>query len=129
MAAGDPVTAARIGRLGEIAESAIALLCEPRRSRLESVVRLVEEAHERLKALDLSTDLLETVMNRGMRLGALSGKLSGAGGGGAFFLIVPDRDAGHRCATQLASWAMKQSLPVRIHGLFALNDGVAVNLS
>jgi len=60
---------------------------------------LATEAQSHLKALSLSTPSLETLLNFGKSKGSLGGKLSGAGGGGAYYLFA--NSAGH--ATHLAS--------------------------
>ncbi|WKC88330.1 mevalonate kinase [Borreliella japonica] len=44
-------------------------------------------AHRCLKRLGLSNDTLNWLINRGLELGALSGKLSGSGKGGAFIFL------------------------------------------
>lgn len=49
--------------------------------------RMADAAHEELRALGLSSEELEAALNAGRRQGALGGKLSGAGGGGAFYLV------------------------------------------
>lgn len=54
--------------------------------------RLADQAQDHLRALRLSTPELEHVLKLGRRLGATGGKLSGAGGGGAFYLVFADRE-------------------------------------
>ncbi len=52
--------------------------------------RYADRAHEMLAGWGLSTVLLDRVLECGRVNGATGGKLSGAGGGGAFFLLFPD---------------------------------------
>jgi mevalonate kinase len=49
--------------------------------------RLAHDAQEVLHDLGLSTALLDALLKIGMGAGACGGKLSGAGGGGAFVLF------------------------------------------
>jgi mevalonate kinase len=49
-----------------------------------------DQAHRLLTELGVSTPQLDAVLQRGIEAGALGGKLSGAGGGGAFFLVCSD---------------------------------------
>lgn len=73
-------------RLGEIAESAAALLESGAQER--TIGEMATEAHLLLKTLDLSTPAMDTLLKAGVDMGALGGKLSGAGGGGAFYLLA-----------------------------------------
>lgn len=50
------------------------------------------EAHALLQTLGLSTPMLDACLEAGLDAGAFGGKLSGAGGGGAFALICGDSD-------------------------------------
>ncbi len=52
-----------------------------------------DRAHEMLAGWGLSTVLLDRVLECGRVNGATGGKLSGAGGGGAFFLLFPNLPA------------------------------------
>lgn len=81
------VAAARslsVSELGAYADRAMALLTE----------------------LDLATETLQTALDAGRAAGALGGKLSGAGGGGAFYLVCRGADEAARvCA------AVRKHLP------------------
>lgn len=58
-----------------------------------------DRAMELLTAFDLTTETLQTALDAGRGAGALGGKLSGAGGGGAFYLVCSDAaQAGRVCA-------------------------------
>jgi mevalonate kinase len=64
-------------------------------SAATQLARKAVEAQELLSLLELSTPELDRLLREGRNRGALGGKLSGAGGGGAFFLICGDpRTAG-----------------------------------
>jgi mevalonate kinase len=82
-----------LDRLGSIAEEAIELLGHTDSARVvQRLGGLAEEAHGRLSELDLSNRDLESVLSAGRQAGAVGGKLSGAGGGGAFYLLVADEE-------------------------------------
>ena len=69
--------AVSVSELGAYADRAMALLTE----------------------LDLATETLQTALDAGRAAGALGGKLSGAGGGGAFYLVCRGADeAAQVCA-------------------------------
>lgn len=63
---------------------------------------LADRAQRLLAALGLSTPAIDALLDRGRSLGALGGKLSGAGGGGAFYLVAPTAEAARRIASGLA---------------------------
>lgn len=52
------------------------------------IAHSVNDAHIVLKSMGLSTPLIENAIEEGMKLGALGGKVSGAGAGGATILIT-----------------------------------------
>jgi mevalonate kinase len=121
----DPATVAGIGELGAISRRAIELFDAPEGSQpaIAEICELAERAQTTLCALGLGSDLLDSVLETGRRLGARAGKLSGAGGGGAFYLIVEELDAAYRCSTGIGRWARERNVPVRIHGVFSLEGG------
>jgi mevalonate kinase len=51
-----------------------------------------------LRELGLAIPAQDALLSAGRAAGALGGKLSGAGGGGAFFMVAPD----HRTAVGIA---------------------------
>jgi mevalonate kinase len=124
---GEPEALAAIDALGKDAEEAISILSGG--GTAASLASLADSAHATLRTLGLSTPLLEESLREGRDAGALGGKLSGAGGGGAFYLIAPDRPTAHRCALRLAATASRNRTPRRVHGIFALVDGKAIDLS
>jgi galactokinase/mevalonate kinase-like predicted kinase len=54
---------------------------------------------------------MDGLLGEGLSCGALGGKLSGAGGGGAFFLICPRADSAVRIAARLRAAARRAGLP------------------
>jgi mevalonate kinase len=84
---GDRATRRRLSRLGGLALAAAAVLEAGEAQGLEELGRLATQAQELLAALGLSTPELELLLGEGLAAGALGGKLSGAGGGGAFYLL------------------------------------------
>lgn len=76
-------------RLGELALEAIRLL-EDGRASGDAFGKLADRAQETLASLGLSTGLMDRLLEEGRKLGACGGKLSGAGGGGAFWFSLPE---------------------------------------
>lgn len=91
MVASHPEKERHLHALGQIAES----------SQDGNLAELANLAQNHLRALDLSTPELDLVLERGKELGALGGKLSGAGGGGAYFLVAPSFEDATRIAEEL----------------------------
>jgi mevalonate kinase len=98
LAARDPAAEFSIARLGEIAHEALDVLGQ---SGVEgnspqdfaaSIGRLADAADQELHALGLSNDILRRVLAHGRAAGAMGGKVSGAGGGGAFYLVARNMD-------------------------------------
>jgi len=87
---GDGEAVERLERLGAAARRAIDLLSGTHGDSLLEIGGLARQAQDYLRSLELSTPLLDELLAEGERAGALGGKLSGAGGGGAFFLVSPD---------------------------------------
>ncbi|MFW5843998.1 MAG: mevalonate kinase [Spirochaetota bacterium] len=85
--AGDSEVQRRLESLGRTAERGIEVIRDPEADHAGEIGRLATEAHAGLKSLGLSTDPLEIALDTGMDAGATGGKLSGAGGGGAFYLM------------------------------------------
>ncbi|QFI14785.1 mevalonate kinase [Borrelia sp. CA_690] len=54
-----------------------------------------------LKRLGVSSDTLDWLINRGIKLGALSGKLSGSGKGGAFIFLFESLQKAHKVQEEL----------------------------
>jgi len=87
---GDPVVVRGLEDLGALARRAADALGT---GQTDEVSALVQGARAALQTLDLETPALTRVLDAGLAAGALAGKLSGAGGGGAFYLVFPDEEA------------------------------------
>ena len=57
----------------------------------EIAAGLANKAHSILSSLELSTSAMDLVLKLAQEKGALGGKISGGGMGGAFFICAPDR--------------------------------------
>ncbi len=81
----DPQVQTRLCKLGSLAQDFLSSLniYEPQKFGL-----LATEAQMLLTQLNLSTPELDHIFKRSTQWGALGGKLSGAGGGGAFYLVA-----------------------------------------
>jgi len=124
--AGDGAVRAHFDELGRITSEAIEAVeegshhlrnspeagMEPYVSKLGL---LANSAHATLRSLALSTDQLEQFLRAGIDLGARGGKLSGAGGGGAFFLLYPSRETAIAAADHLSELARRLHLPNEAH--------------
>lgn len=124
MAAGDAVTGEGIRALGSLTEEAITLLRHGRDGVAGELGLLADRAQEQLASLGLSSPGLETILDRGRRAGAAGGKLSGAGGGGAFFLVAESRERALSVAAALQENAPSGTLPVAV----VTYDGASVGL-
>jgi mevalonate kinase len=113
LASGDRRANAALRELGEFARRAADLLAGPgeRGARLEGLGELANAAQRLLAGQELSTPELDGLLREGLSCGALGAKLSGAGGGGAFFLICPRADSAERIAERLRAAARGQGLP------------------
>ncbi len=87
---GNRATRDALEALGALSRRAIEMLAG-RSADAGAFGELAEEAHRQLRSLGLSTIELEECLAAGRRAGALGGKLSGAGGGGAWFLVFDER--------------------------------------
>jgi mevalonate kinase len=83
---GDKKVQRAIEELGRIALDAIGLF-DAGKADYPRFGTLANEAQRLLKECDLSTDTIDKVLISGKEAGALGGKLSGAGGGGSFYLV------------------------------------------
>jgi mevalonate kinase len=92
--------------LGETSSEAAALL---KAGRPGGIAPLVNRARQGLQTLGLETPVLTRVLETGLACsGATAGKLSGAGGGGAFFLVF-DSEAMARQAIPVIDKAVESS--------------------
>jgi mevalonate kinase len=112
MRAGDAVVMNAMEALGGVAQKAWDALKaaeEPARTAVMVGV-LANQAMESLRALGLSTPALDELIRRGREAGATGGKLSGAGGGGAFYLIATDAAAAQTIVDAIASTAARHGI-------------------
>jgi mevalonate kinase len=87
---GDRVTREAIAALGGLAETALAALRDGTGDKAPEIGATADRAMAHLRLLGLSTPALDKLLDAGRLCGALGGKLSGAGAGGAFFLVARD---------------------------------------
>ncbi len=87
----EPATTAILTALGELAEEAIVHLSGTGGSP-KILGKLAATAQARLTELEVSSTVIERILRAGNMAGAVGGKLSGAGDGGAFYLVCPDVD-------------------------------------
>ncbi len=90
MQSDDNDTRTAVTELGRIAREAI--MVSRTKSPAQQLGALCDDAQVQLRTLRLSTDLLERRIKRARDFGARGGKLSGAGGGGAWFAVFDSAD-------------------------------------
>jgi mevalonate kinase len=110
---GEGGAAASLRELGRIAGQAVDLLdgSGSRNERLAGLGELADAAQALLAGQGLSTEELDGLLREGKACGALGGKLSGAGGGGAFFLLCREGQSAARIAARLRAAARRAGLP------------------
>lgn len=121
MQSGDGATAARLAELGELAAGAIELL--PRvtdANGVELLGAMADRAHRALAQLGLETPRLRRCLQIARDCGSAGGKLSGAGGGGAFYAVFHDKHSAVRAARELIARREVDGATVRI---LAITDG------
>jgi mevalonate kinase len=105
LGAGARETAGLVEELGAIASRAIELM-EARgpddEAALGELGALLGAAHVALGRLGLGDPAIDLLIRAGMELGAVGGKQSGSGSGGAFFLLFRSREAASSAALALA---------------------------
>jgi mevalonate kinase len=87
---GDASARTSIDDLGAIASRSAEVLLRDAPGAQEELGLLADRAMDQLGALGLSTPEMDLVLRSARSAGALGAKLSGAGGGGAFFAIARD---------------------------------------
>lgn len=78
---------------------------------------ITREAQGILSGLGLSLPELDLFLAEAVEEGALGGKLSGAGGGGAFFLIAENHEAALRLAGWTEQWFCRHSINLMLDPL------------
>ncbi|TVR30017.1 MAG: hypothetical protein EA404_13285 [Spirochaetaceae bacterium] len=115
MQAGDSRTAAVLAQLGQLASSAIDLL--PHTSDAAGISRLgtmADQAHAALARLGLETPQLQRCLQITRECGSAGGKLSGAGGGGAFFALFHNRSRAVDAARELIARQAVDAATIRV---------------
>lgn len=109
--AGETIVRRGIDRLGALSAEAIEVLSPEEGSPNPSELgRMADSAHHLLDELGLSTEEINMLLEVGRKRGACGGKLSGAGGGGAFFLLFPDAENADRALPELRAAAKREGL-------------------
>lgn len=102
-----------VHELGEIADRAIALLEERGVHYSDSMAglgALLEAARRALGRLGLGDPGIDRLIRAGIESGAVGGKPSGAGSGGAFFLAYPTDSSARASALALAEFARRDGV-------------------
>ncbi len=99
-----------LNRLGELSEAAVNILRSNDCNEIVELGALARYAHDLLRKLDLSSPDLDFLLEEGYKGGALGGKLSGAGGGGAFYLFMPDRETALSAKERIFQAAVKMKI-------------------
>jgi mevalonate kinase len=103
VAVGDAEACACIDTLGGLAAAAASALQSATGDLPGRIGHLADDAMTALCRLGLSTSDLDKVLDAGRAAGARGGKLSGAGAGGAFYLVAPEKDSAGRIAERVQS--------------------------
>lgn len=109
-----------LGALGGFTESAVDVLKLGNETAAASLGKLADQAHFILDSLELSTPEINTFLEEGKAAGALGGKISGAGGGGACFLVFPSRSSAKDTELYLKDYIHSTEKNLTIHGVFSL---------
>jgi mevalonate kinase len=116
--AGDERVVRSIDALGALAGAARDALRPGASDPTVVLADLADRAMDVLRGLGLSVPAVEEMLEAGRQAGALGGKLSGAGGGGAFYLVARStRDAqeiAHRLAEEASRRGLRMVSPPRV---------------
>ncbi len=100
-----------LGRIaGEARERLAGSSPAARTSTAARIGQLADKAMDVLRGLGLSHPSLDDLLGEGIASGALGGKLSGAGGGGAFFLVCGDAPTARQIAVRLQREAGRRGI-------------------
>ncbi len=120
MIRGDNSTRIAIDTLGNISSEACSLLQKAQVAPIMDIAILATHAMEELRRLKLTTHDLETILETGLSNGALGGKLSGGGGGGAYWLVCPDKSTAIQASQAINKVANKLRIPIEMYSSFIL---------
>ena len=117
---GDAAVKKTLENLGRYSSEAASLLSAANRFDAGAIGRLADLAHKTLSSLNLSTSSIDEFLAYGRMHGAAGGKLSGAGGGGACYLLFADSDSAGVAESKLKGIIEDKMIPVSLHGVFSL---------
>lgn len=95
-------------RLGQLTDEAINIFQLYENNNIFNLGTLASKAHEHLTKLGLSTSELDTILKTGINLGSPGGKLSGAGGGGAFYLLASSAEMAEAIKEKITAFIDKK---------------------
>ena len=78
--------------LGNFSKYAKNILLKKNNNSAQLIGDLADKAHNLLESLGLGSPVMNRLINQGLTAGASGGKLSGAGCGGAFFLVAKNEE-------------------------------------
>jgi mevalonate kinase len=115
---GDSAVRGSIQRLGSISEEAFAVFGGAGQGdslaageHVASILgRLADQAEGELEELGLGNDILRQALALGRAAGASGGKTSGAGGGGAFYLVAKDMSSARAVHATLTAYMRESGL-------------------
>ena len=115
---GDSILQEHLATLGRVAEQGIETIRDPAVDQIGAIGELASKAHSVLREIGLSTEPMETAIQTGLSAGATGGKLSGAGGGGAFYLMFRKteeaKEAHSELRRALSRYAGSDIWPLRV---------------
>ncbi len=115
---GDPEVLRNLKELGQIAEEAIKLFNGSNKNISDQFGLLADKAQYNLSSLGLTTPELDKILDAAKLEGSAGGKLSGAGGGGAFYLTAPDLEVAkaisERVNSVMTGFQMENAFPVSV---------------
>ena len=111
----DKIATSSMEKLGKICRETFTLFQNPPAfDPIESLSQLILQAQEQLSVLGLSTPALNHLNSLALERGALGGKLSGAGGGGAQFFLVRDSEQATILAQEIERAAKKNHIQLTL---------------
>lgn len=98
--------------LGMISENSINLLKEKKDNYKKYLGDNAVIAHDKLRRLGLSSVILEEIIELGMMNGALGGKMSGGGSGGAYFFIFDNKSSAENVYRKLIAYYLENKINI-----------------
>lgn len=98
--------------LGAMAKEAAILLEDSAPCDAKAFGGLATEAHNTLRGLGLSTPELDQILEQAEKLGAWGGKLSGAGGGGAYYVVARGEEHAKELCSRLSLYMEREGIDV-----------------